>query len=134
MTRRSGIPVTPVDPVELRRRMVDALAAEECLTSWRVPFEPWIDVGSPDADRWQFTITPTGQRVHWIKAPNGHHNLWKAPTVDGYFGFQMCIPVGLDLTGWDEPETQPEAGDLGVRPEDASSPGTDPRPVRGPAG
>jgi protein-L-isoaspartate(D-aspartate) O-methyltransferase len=23
----------------------------------------WIDAGSPDADRWQFTITPTGQRV-----------------------------------------------------------------------
>ncbi|MGH3548560.1 MAG: methyltransferase domain-containing protein [Pseudonocardiaceae bacterium] len=23
----------------------------------------WIDAGSPDADRWQFTITPTGQQV-----------------------------------------------------------------------
>ncbi len=23
----------------------------------------WLDAGSPDADRWQFTVTPTGQRV-----------------------------------------------------------------------
>ncbi len=23
----------------------------------------WVDAGSPDADRWQFTITPTGQEV-----------------------------------------------------------------------
>ncbi|HET9118302.1 MAG TPA: methyltransferase domain-containing protein [Pseudonocardiaceae bacterium] len=33
--------MTPVNPTELRRRMVDALIAEKFLTRWRVAFEPW---------------------------------------------------------------------------------------------
>jgi protein-L-isoaspartate O-methyltransferase len=33
--------VTPVDPAEFRRRMVDAVTAEEVLAGWRVAFEPW---------------------------------------------------------------------------------------------
>lgn len=33
--------MTLVDPAELRRRMVDAVTAEESLTRWRVAFEPW---------------------------------------------------------------------------------------------
>ncbi|MGH3839063.1 MAG: methyltransferase domain-containing protein [Pseudonocardiaceae bacterium] len=33
--------MTSVDPAELRRRMVDALTAEEFLTRWRVAFAPW---------------------------------------------------------------------------------------------
>lgn len=36
------------------RRLWDEVEAAHC---W------WVDAGSPDADRWRFTITPDGQRV-----------------------------------------------------------------------